>query len=132
MSAVRPLAAGMGFCLPLMAGVRMQLAPRREAVLLLGSIPLDGRDSRGVVVVLELSQPDGKAKFAVGTRWPGEDTVWSDDEFRVEERGYAIPLHPDRDGESAQIEVFVRVRAGLAPARVTVAAFVQLPWGGGG
>ena len=120
----------MGFCLPLAAGVRIRLAARREAVLPLGSIPLDGRDRRGVIVVLELSRIEGKSWFAVGTRWPAEETVWSDTEFRVEERGYAVPLWPDRDGESAQVEVFVRVRAGLAPAKVAVAAFVQLPWVG--
>ena len=126
---VRALAPEMGFCLPLVAGVRTRVAPRREVVVPLGSIPLNGADLRGVFVVLELARIDGKAIFAVGTRWPGEAAVWSDTEYRAEERGYAVPLRPDRDAESAQVEVFVRLRTGFAAAAVTVSAFVQLPWG---
>ena len=130
MTAMRPLARGMGFCLPLAAGERFRLAPRREVVISLGSVPLDGRDHRGVLVILELSRTEGKGVFAVGVRWPGEDTVWSDTEFRVEDEPYAIPIEPERGDGAAQVDVFVRVRARLAPVRGRLTAFVQIPWGG--
>ena len=120
----------VGFCLPLAAGERFRLAPRGEVVISLGSVPLDGRDRRGVLVILEFSRTEGKGLFAVGMRWPGEDTVWSDTEFRVEDQPYAIPIEPERGDGAAQVEVFVRVRARLAPIRGLLTAFVQLPWGG--
>ena len=119
-----------GLHIPLTPSACFRATLGEELRVELGSVLLSGADPRGLIVVVDVGQTEGRGRVRSGLRFPEDpEPVWSETVLPLNPQRFAIPMIPEADGQDRLMTVVLRLQPlGVGRAcSAWIQAYLQFP-----